>query len=165
MQKLRIIVISCLLVILTNVSTASFAIAPIVIEIINNTAIDVHAQVIEARHIDDRDVKSLEQYPIYGGKTIRYNINRTDAPAELEVKFLAAAGEGQISGYSIARWKYIEYTPAFPLYANVAPIENVYTADTCHNYAAETPFALLCDGNNSLAAPFLTLTINNQQPN
>lgn len=162
MTRLRIFIISCVVI---SMATPSFAIAPIVIEVVNNTGVDVLAQVAEYRHIDDRDVKSLEQYPIYGGKSIRYNINRTDAPVELGINFRAASGEGQISGYLVGRWEYIEYTPAFPLYAGIPPTENVYSADTCHNYAAESPFSLSCDGNNSLAAPYVTITINNQQPN
>jgi hypothetical protein len=157
MRKLEMLLLSCLLI---NVTTACFAAAPMVLRIVNNTGVDVQAQVVDAKHIDGEDIRTLEAHTIYAGKTVEYTIDRTDAPAEFGVHFRAALEEGEVSGYSVGRWEYVESTPRFPIDTGLN--QYTYLVDSCHNYAAETPYVLSCVGNDNFTAPSVTLTIDNQ---
>lgn len=160
MCKLEKILIGSLLLVVNSIS---FAAAPVVLRVINNTGVDMQVQVVEADHISEKDIVTLEKNPIYGGKTIEYTINRTDAPAQIGIRFQAAQGEGEVSGYYVGRWEYIETTPRFLIEA-AAPNQFTYTVDTCHNVASEMPYELSCLSNDSFPSPSATITIDNVSP-
>lgn len=146
------------------ISLNASAFAPISLKIMNNTGVDIQAQVVDSAHIDERDISTLEKNTIYGGKSALYLMNRTDSPARLVIRFRVALEEGQMSGYGVGQWEYIEYSPDLSVDAGL-PSQGVYLADTCHNTASENPYVVSCQGNDSLMAPTVTVTLDNQKPN